>query len=290
VGGDPSSAETFDFAEEEILIGRDVSMDLVVDYEGVSRRHARVVWHDGQFWLEDMDSTNGTFLNGVPVTDPAALDIGDEIRLGVTATLIFETSRELKPKSETPDSPPELPQTKLDGERLGLIDWDTSPELVVIIAGVGAQRYTLSDDVITIGRADDNDIVIASEIVSRHHAQLERVGRDYQFVPHPDAVNLVLLEGQPIRRPIRLSSNDELRIGGLDPDLIVTMTYLLPSEITAVEDIREARRYMIEIDEAKAQRDYEKLADGTFFKTLKGKVQEIRGSDGDVTSEQREGD
>jgi hypothetical protein len=119
---------------------------------------------------------------------------------------------------------------------------------------------------------------------------LERVGRDYQFVPHPDAVNLVLLEGQPIRRPIRLSSNDELRIGGLDPDLIVTMTYLLPSEITAVEDIREARRYMIEIDEAKAQRDYEKLADGTFFKTLKGKVQEIRGSDGDVTSEQREGD
>ena len=48
----------------------------------ISREHARIIQQGDQFWLEDLNSTNGTFLNGQRIVTPTMLHPGDQIRIG----------------------------------------------------------------------------------------------------------------------------------------------------------------------------------------------------------------
>jgi DNA-binding winged helix-turn-helix (wHTH) protein len=76
--------------EGESVIGRDPRCEVWLDSEGVSRRHARLRLLPGtdQVVLEDLGSTNGTLVGGVPVTSPRPLKDGDVISLG-SATVAF---------------------------------------------------------------------------------------------------------------------------------------------------------------------------------------------------------
>ena len=53
-----------------------------MDDQTVSSQHARLAYRKQQWWLEDLASTNGTFLNGEAVTTPVVITHGDELRLG----------------------------------------------------------------------------------------------------------------------------------------------------------------------------------------------------------------
>ena len=66
---------------EELLIGRHPSSDVVVTDDTVSRRHARLIFRDGSWIVQDLDSTNGTRLNGQPV-GRCRLRPGDQLALG----------------------------------------------------------------------------------------------------------------------------------------------------------------------------------------------------------------
>lgn len=72
------------FAQSEITIGRDTNCDLSMIDEALSAHHARIIFHHGQWWLEDLHSTNGTFLNREKLTTPAVLISGDEFKCGHT--------------------------------------------------------------------------------------------------------------------------------------------------------------------------------------------------------------
>ncbi len=60
---EPSDSQTLSFQKDEIAIGRDTDNDLVVPLAGVGRHHARIVKRDGRYFLEDLGSANGTYLN-----------------------------------------------------------------------------------------------------------------------------------------------------------------------------------------------------------------------------------
>lgn len=66
---------------ERARIGRDPENDIVLDEPDVSLAHARIFRSGGQWRLVDLDSTNGTYLNGKRVDD-AALQFGDEVAFG----------------------------------------------------------------------------------------------------------------------------------------------------------------------------------------------------------------
>jgi hypothetical protein len=69
----------------ELIVGRERgSVDLVLDDPGVSRRHARVVPDNGGVIVEDLGSSNGTFVNGQRISGPVELGAGDEVRVGAT--------------------------------------------------------------------------------------------------------------------------------------------------------------------------------------------------------------
>ena len=72
------------FSQPEVMIGRDTNCDLAVMDEALSAHHARLTHHHGQWWLEDLNSTNGTFLNREILTTPAVVITGDQFKCGNT--------------------------------------------------------------------------------------------------------------------------------------------------------------------------------------------------------------
>jgi hypothetical protein len=69
----------------ELILGREQgSADLVIDDPGISRRHARVLPDNGGVLLEDLGSSNGTYVNGERISGPVELGAGDEVQLGAT--------------------------------------------------------------------------------------------------------------------------------------------------------------------------------------------------------------
>lgn len=70
---------------EPILIGRDQEADLALDSMNVSRWHARVsVGEDGAAIVEDLASSNGTFVDQTEVHGPTRMEVGDELLIGTT--------------------------------------------------------------------------------------------------------------------------------------------------------------------------------------------------------------
>ena len=65
----------------ELLVGRHHACDVVLDEPSVSRMHARLVFRDGTWVLQDLESTNGTIVNGA-VVGRCVLRPGDEVVLG----------------------------------------------------------------------------------------------------------------------------------------------------------------------------------------------------------------
>ena len=77
----------FALDQPEHLIGRTATVDIPVIDERVSQTHAKVVLQDGRHFVEDLGSTNGTFVNNQPLTGPRKLQDGDLIQVGET---VFE--------------------------------------------------------------------------------------------------------------------------------------------------------------------------------------------------------
>ncbi len=70
--------------KKELLIGRAASSDLIIGDEFASSMHAKLVLVGEDWVLQDLNSTNGTFLDGKKVTTPATIRAGMNIRIGTT--------------------------------------------------------------------------------------------------------------------------------------------------------------------------------------------------------------
>jgi pSer/pThr/pTyr-binding forkhead associated (FHA) protein len=82
---DISKDEIRDFRDNEIFIGRDALAQIRLQHdEAVSNIHARIFRKEGNWWIEDLQSTNGTFLNEDPVITPTIIVSGDQITCGET--------------------------------------------------------------------------------------------------------------------------------------------------------------------------------------------------------------
>lgn len=76
------------FSQPEIMLGRDPACDIPIMDDSASTKHAQLSYHHGQWWLEDLASTNGTSLNETAVNMPTVITTGDEIKCGSTRLII----------------------------------------------------------------------------------------------------------------------------------------------------------------------------------------------------------
>ena len=81
----------FPLMDGEHVVGRESDAAIWLDSPKVSRRHAKIVVNGGSAVLIDLDSKNGSFVRGIPVTGPTTLAPGDDVRIGPFA-LIFRVA------------------------------------------------------------------------------------------------------------------------------------------------------------------------------------------------------
>ncbi len=87
--GQKAGAE-FPLGRDEITIGRSSDSAIIIRDDYTSTHHARLMLWNGRWMIQDLDSTNGTFLNGSRVTVPTPIPLGATVKVGATT---FELRR-----------------------------------------------------------------------------------------------------------------------------------------------------------------------------------------------------
>jgi pSer/pThr/pTyr-binding forkhead associated (FHA) protein len=93
-------SKSYSFTSPEVNIGRDSSCDCCLDDPTVSARHARLTYHHSQWWVKDLNSRNGTFLNQEPVPEAVVVTSGDELRCGQVVFQILLGEQALEPEND----------------------------------------------------------------------------------------------------------------------------------------------------------------------------------------------
>lgn len=86
----PTPGVTFPLDGDQLTIGRDSTNPVAINDAEVSRKHARLMFQGGKYVLEDLGSTNGTFVNGQRLAGPVVLKPGDVVSLGEQIVLMYD--------------------------------------------------------------------------------------------------------------------------------------------------------------------------------------------------------
>jgi pSer/pThr/pTyr-binding forkhead associated (FHA) protein len=98
----PLSGQEFNLARYSVSIGREIGNDVVLSTDKtISRQHAIVHHLNGEYFLEDLNSKNGSRVNGNPVKSKTSLSSGDEVCIGITRLVFLLVPEKLQiPEAE----------------------------------------------------------------------------------------------------------------------------------------------------------------------------------------------
>jgi predicted component of type VI protein secretion system len=88
----PNAGKAYPLEGAELTVGRDPSNPVSINDGEISRRHAKLSWKGASYVLEDLGSTNGSFVNGTRLSAPLALKPGDAVSFGENIVLIYEAT------------------------------------------------------------------------------------------------------------------------------------------------------------------------------------------------------
>ncbi|MEP7214381.1 MAG: FHA domain-containing protein [Acidobacteriota bacterium] len=218
------------FDQSAILIGRDASeCDIAFDNERfpmVSRKHAEFRWQDGHWFVIDLNSSYGTFLNGSQVTEPVPIAAGASIQFGVDGPIVrvvwFEAETETF--EHAPEPVASLPTP--DGSTTGVVNIHPTPPISSAPAAVGTSLatlefadssrpvFTITKDQIWLGRESDCDIIFdaSSGTVSRKHASIRIENGEFVLTDN-HSFNGTLVNEERIASPVSLNNGDKIRLG-----------------------------------------------------------------------------
>jgi len=182
-----------------LIIGKGSSTepaDIVLDDPHISRKHAKIESKDGQVYITDLGSTNGTFIN-----DPSnkllpekryVLSFGDVVTFANVPTIqmiIEKPSAKHEEQRENSSGKTEI--NKLSGK------------INTILQTKG---------IVTIGRENTNDIVFNEDFISRKHMAIEKKGLG-KYILKDTSTNGTYVNGQIVNGQIEISGKDKISIG-----------------------------------------------------------------------------
>lgn len=116
------SGKTFSLDKSEVIIGRSPECDIVIQDNTVSARHARLIQRNNSWNIEDLDSTNGTFVNNKRVTKAYPLVGGEIIRLGKVELKFQAVTQQSQTQTTQISSPKTISIGKVK-EKSGIPPW-----------------------------------------------------------------------------------------------------------------------------------------------------------------------
>lgn len=194
-------AEQFSFDHGSYLIGRHEDCDIVLPSSSVSRRHANLFVEDGRCYIEDLNSANGVTVDGQRVVNQRHLGTASQVRVGdYYLYLEYQDSDQLDDQDVR--------------KTLFISEDDDHHKLVRVGDEFAGEEFTLSEVDNTIGRTDDNFILLSDPSISRQHA---RVVRDEDYVLYDlGSSNGTRVNGEEVLEPTRLSPGDIVEFGNLE--------------------------------------------------------------------------
>jgi pSer/pThr/pTyr-binding forkhead associated (FHA) protein len=210
---------TFNVREKEAMMGRDPLAAVSVPVEGVSRQHAKITWDGKHYWLEDLKSTNGTFLNSQAVSRERLRHL-DVITLGKEVDLVFVLR--------------EAEEGAASGKKLGIVRAALVPETA---EGVASSREIPRGE-ITLGRSPACNIVTESGAVSKVHARIERTA-DQLVLEDLGSANGTFVNGNRLMTAF-LQNGDVLSLAGVEVYGLIVET----GEITTNTSARFTKAYV----------------------------------------------
>jgi len=197
VNAGPDAGRSYPLQSEPVDIGRDPGGDVVLTDSEVSRKHARITREDSNYYLEDLKSTNHTYLNGKLVSQKQKLKAGDEIKLGSATTLTFNPH----PSSAATQVAATLITEK---KTWGSLAVKGGPDV--------GKTFPLQSLSVDIGRDPSSDVVLTDSEVSRKHARITREDGNY-YLEDLGSANHTYLNGKLVSKKQRLKVGDEIRLG-----------------------------------------------------------------------------
>ena len=209
----------FALTHETVTIGRKADNTLVIEDPAVSGHHARIVKVQAVFFLEDLMSTNGTAINGRPITRHQLRDT-DLITIG-QHRLVFQ-------ENATASTTAPAPFVDLDRTTV-LRGTDRTPDRpmltakVLIVAGkTDRLEYSLTKQVNVIGSQDGAVIRLTRWFAPKSAATIVRRGDSYSISPS-QGVKSLLVNGTDVGEQQDLKDGDQIEVAG------VTLTFCLLS-------------------------------------------------------------
>ncbi|MGK7916566.1 MAG: FHA domain-containing protein [Prochloraceae cyanobacterium] len=186
-------------------IGRDASNDMSVDHPVVSRFHAKIIRQDGSFYIIDLNSTNGTFVNGKKVKGKRVLMVRDTIRIGPCRLTLNINETLITQNEEGKLGIDVVHLNKLVGKNLNLlnnISLSIPARKFVVIAGVsGGGKSTLLDAINGFRPATSGRVLVnGTDLYQNFDSYRTEIG----YVPQKDIVHLELTVQQALNYAAQL--------------------------------------------------------------------------------------
>jgi hypothetical protein len=181
---------TWPLEHRTLSIGRSADCDIILDDRQISRLHARVVWRDDHYEIEDLGSKNGTHLNGRDVVTPQPLHDGDEIQIALRYKLAFVDAGATAPLSLDAPVPRGL---RLDaaGHRVYVNGKPLEPSLSaqqyrLLEVLLGASGVVVRDDIVRAVWPDAQDGGVSEQsidaLVRRLRERLAEADPEHQYI------------------------------------------------------------------------------------------------------------
>ena len=212
-------ARHIELTHETLTIGRKADNTLVIEDPNVSGHHARIVKVQAVFFLEDLKSTNGTAINGQPITRHQLHD-ADVITIG-QHRLVFQENAVASTVAPTPFV--DLDRTTVLRGTDRTPDGPTLTATVLIVAGkTDRLEYPLTKQVNVIGSQDGAVIRLTGWFAKKSAATIARRGHSYAISPSQGTKSL-LVNGTNVVGQQVLKNGDQIEVAGVQLTF-----YLLP--------------------------------------------------------------
>ncbi len=188
------------YKDQRMSVGRAPDNEIAIENPAVSRRHATVQMVNGRYIIEDNNSANGTYVNGVRVTKTEILD-KDVITIGKHKLHFYNQDV----------AAVQVAQPVMEEGTVAVGGSSPSASLRVSQGKQKDQVYPLNKVETRIGRAADNEIRLNDWFVSKHHAVIGHKGSVY-ILRDLDSWRHTMVNGEEIKE-VALKNGDEIQFG-----------------------------------------------------------------------------